>query len=372
MEENQIKDQNTEHNTKIMTNENLAQDRVIDMEAIFLRIKENWKRISLIVIITCILSILIIVPVPRYYTTVTKVAPETESASGVGAISSLASSFGFDLGDAVSSTDAISPLLYPDLMLDNGFISKLFEIKITTCDGELNTTYYDYLANHQKKSWIDYCAEFFKKFIPTITPPAIKTKGGNNGFDPYILDKRQFEIMELIRDNVNIEYDKQTSLISIEVTDQDRIICKYVADSIRGKLLNFITEYRTSKARKDVEYYTTLSNDAKKNYEKARRDYASFSDANTDIGLPSLRSQLDELENDMQLKYNSYTAISTQLQAAQASLQERTPAFTLLQGAEVPIKPAGPKRMIFIAALMVLSFIISSLWISRDLLISKE
>ena len=49
--------------------------------------------------------------------------------------------------------------------------------------------------------------------------------------------------------------------------------------------------------------------------------------------------------------------MNTQLQACKAKVQERTPAFTILQSASVPNKPAGPKRMIFVAAMLVLATI---------------
>ena len=64
----------------------------------------------------------------------------------------------------------------------------------------------------------------------------------------------------------------------------------------------------------------------------------------------------------MQLQYNNYSALSTQLQSAKAKLQEKTPAFTTLQSATVPVKPAGPKRMIFVLSMLFLTFVIDTLY----------
>jgi uncharacterized protein involved in exopolysaccharide biosynthesis len=126
---------------------------------------------------------------------------------------------------------------------------------------------------------------------------------------------------------------------------------------VSSKLQVFITNYRTQKARHDVEYYKSLTAKTKADYEKARRLYGSYSDANMDLVLESVRSKQNDLENDMQLKFNAYTAMVTQLQAAEAKLRERTPAFTMLQGASVPIKPAKPRRMIFVLAITMLVFV---------------
>ena len=73
----------------------------------------------------------------------------------------------------------------------------------------------------------------------------------------------------------------------------------------------------------------------------------------------------------MQLKYNTYNALCTQVEATKAKLQERTPAFTTLKTATVPIKPAGPKRMIFVVGMLILGTIVTSLWLVRDIITGK-
>ncbi|MDY5849539.1 MAG: chain-length determining protein, partial [Prevotella sp.] len=101
----------------------------------------------------------------------------------------------------------------------------------------------------------------------------------------------------------------------------------------------------------------------------ARRLYGNYADANTDVTLESFRAKQEDLENDMQLKFNTYSTLMTQYQAAKAKVQERTPAFTVVKGAAVPVKPTGPKRMLFVIAMLFLSFITTSLFITKkDLL----
>jgi uncharacterized protein involved in exopolysaccharide biosynthesis len=94
--------------------------------------------------------------------------------------------------------------------------------------------------------------------------------------------------------------------------------------------------------------------EAKASYEKARRLYGSYSDANSEVILESYRAKQNDLENDMQLKYNNYTTMVTQYQAAKAKVQERTPAFTMIKGANVPIKASEPKRMFFVLGMLIL------------------
>ncbi len=297
----------------------------------------------------------IILSVPRYYTCTVKLAPEMSSLNA-SSLNDIASSFGFDIGGASGSNDAIFPEMYPELMESVTFRTGLFPIDVHTADGEINTTYYDYLANKQKAPWWSVVKSKISRLF------AEKQPAGNGKVDPFRMTKRQKDVCDMIGDKIICDVDKKNSVISITVTDQDALICATMADSVRTRLQAFITEYRTNKAKIDYEYTKGLYAEAKKGYEKARQIYAAYADANTDLTLTSFKSKVDDLENEMQLKFNTYSSVSIQLQAARARVQERTPAFTTLQAASVPIKPAGPKRMIFVAAITLLTFVITTIY----------
>lgn len=324
--------------------------------------KKLWARKKLFaktLPIAFVLSCVFILGFPRYYNTDIKLAPELGGSSiGSSTLGSLASSFGFDL-DNLQSNDAITPLLYPDLMEDNGFVTNLFNVRVKTVDGNIETTYHDYLQKHQKPViWfvpIDWMKNLFRS----------KQKAEERTIDPYNLSKDEDAIAGSIRNNIKINFDKKTAVISISIKDQDPLICKTIGDSVKERLQEFITDYRTSKARTDYEYYMKLTMEAKQEYEKTRQQYGRMADASTNVALKSLELQLEDMENDLQLRYNTYTTLNTQMQASKAKVQERTPAFTVIKGASVPIKPAGPKRMIFVAFMLMLTFAGTSLYILR-------
>lgn len=314
--------------------------------------------------IVFVLSCVYIFSLPRYYKSVIKLAPELENSNADGALSSLASSFGLDFG-SMQTTDAITPLIYPDLLEDNAFMSNLLSIRVKSIDGKISTTFHDYLKTYQKKAWWSYPIGWLKSLLSKKDSSVQDT----NGHDPYHISKNEYAIMEVARNSINISIDKKTGVISIEVKAQDPLICRTLADSIKDKLQIFITDYRTNKSRNDYEYYEKLTADAKLEYEEALRQYGSISDASTNVSLRSVELKLENMENDMLLKLNAYTTLNNQLQAAKAKVQERTPAFTLIKGASVPLRPAGPKRLLFVLGMLVLSVIVVSLYLVRkDLL----
>jgi uncharacterized protein involved in exopolysaccharide biosynthesis len=55
--------------------------------------------------------------------------------------------------------------------------------------------------------------------------------------------------------------------------------------------------------------------------------------------------------------------MNTQMQTADAKLQEATPAFTIIESASIPFKPAGPKRTLIALLMSILSFFILSVWL---------
>lgn len=338
---------------------------VIDVSMLMKKVWAKRRLMLKALAIAFVVSVLLILCVPRTYTSSSKLAPELSSTSSAGSmIGSIASSFGLDLSQ-MQTSDAISPLLYPDLMEDNGFIAGLFAIHVTSCDGEIDCSYYEYLDKWQSRPWWAYVTRWIKRLIPK---PSKKTVTGAAGSkkDPYILSEREDMIAEQVRKNITLTVDKQTGVITIATEAQDPLICKTLADSATVRLQHFITDYRTNKARVDLEYYRKLEAEAKAKYDKAHRDYSEFSDANTDMVLQTYRARLEDLENEMQIAYNTYSAMNTQLQGAMAKVQEKTPAFTTLKGAEVPIKPSGPKRMLFVLGMMILTGFGMVVYIIRD------
>ena len=343
--------------------EDNRQHDVIDVRALLKKLLQRKKVFFIVWPIVFILSSLFIICIPRQYDTDVKLAPEMENSLSGGALGSIASTFGFDMS-SMESTDAISPTLYPDLMDDNGFVSKFFTFKVETADGELKTNYHDYIKDHQKEAWWSGITKWIIGLIPK--PKEAEVKGASEKFNPYILTKDEEEVIATMQNNINFSVDKKTGVITISVVDQDKLICKTVADSVCNLLQEFITDYRTNKARTDLEYYQRLSVEAKSEYEKSSRLYGKYADANTDVVLVSFKAKQEDLENDMQLKYNAYNLLATQLQQAKAKVQERTPVFTILKGASVPTKASKPKRMIFVLAMLIFATLATSAYLLKD------
>lgn len=326
----------------------------IKLDVIFRILYSKKKKYIPLLAIAAILSSALILCVPRYYTSSVVLAPEYNNpSSNLGGLGSLASSFGVNLGNATSE-DAITPTFYPDLMESTSFLTPLLDIKVSTKDKSYKGTYADYLLNHQD-------TPFWKKLLKFKRKNDDKPISSAN-INPYSLTLDEAELLQTVSKSIDCSVDKKTNVISLKCTAQDPMVATIMADSIMAHLQTFITNYRTQKARVDLANIKKQSEKAYKEYKATQSKYASFVDGHNELTLPSMIAKQDELENNMQSAYSIYNTLQQRLQMAEAKVQERTPAFTIIQNATVPVKPAGPKRMIIVLASTLLTFVISSFY----------
>jgi hypothetical protein len=316
---------------------------------------------------TFVIVAFITLSIPNYYNCTVMLAPEAGSAArSGGALAGLASSFGVNLGATNTGSDAIGPMLYPDLMNSVDFKTSLFEVPVTIEGdkekGEADRTmsYYSYLKNERKSPWWSAAVSGIKKFIIHLFINSEKSK---EKVDPFRLTPEQTEIAKAIDKNVVCDVDNKNMIITIDVTDQDPVICATMADSVKTRLQKFITDYRTSKVRNDLAYNLKILSEAKARYEKARDNYALFADTHREVSSQSAQTKRADLLNEMQIRQQIYQQIITQVQQAELKVQQETPAFTTLQSATVPVKKAGPSRAMLCIIFLFLAFLSTTVWI---------
>lgn len=318
----------------------------------------KYKRLYYIVLpVAFVLSAICMLSVPNYYTCTVKLSPELSNrSSSTSSLASLASSFGVKLGSGLSNgSDALFPTLYPDLMASVDFKADLFKIKVRPKDSKQEYSYYDYKKDIEKRPWWSQAAKSLMAMIKT-------DEEESDTINPRQLTKEQNMMSKLIEGNVSCLVDKKTMVISLSVKDHDPVVCTTMADSTMALLQRYITDYRTSKARVDLEYNKKLLAEAKRNYEKASRAYASFSDANLHTFQERILQRKAELETEMMLQRTVYQQVVAQYQQAEMKLQEETPAFAVIQASTVPVKKSGPNRSVSCLICLFLAFIGTSIY----------
>ena len=188
-------------------------------------------------------------------------------------------------------------------------------------------------------------------------------KAGADSVDPFWLSKDQEEICKNLGGSISCMVDKKTSVITIGFSAQDPLIAATMTDSLKQKLQDFIIEYRTSKARNDLRYVEKLCAESKLAYDKVRARYAEYCDSHKGTILQAYISEQENLENELQLAMTSYSQMAQQVQMAKAKVQERTPAFTVVDSTTVPLKPSKPKRMLIVIGCVFMALVCSSSYV---------
>lgn len=332
----------------------------IDFEKLFKDIRKHKKLYYKVLPITFIISAILMLSKPNVYKCEVMLAPELSRSNSSNSLLSLAYSFGMRMGTGTTGGEALFPTLYPDLMNNVDFKVSLFQVPVTIEGNEeegipdRTMSYYDYLKNEQKRTWWSAAISGTIKWVFSLFYEA--KPQDSSTVNPFRLTNEQTKIVDAIGKRVVCDVDQNSLVITISVTDQNPVICATMADTVKTRLQNFITDYRTSKARVDLEYNKKLYQESKARYEKARQKYAEFVDGNQDLVLLTVRQRQTDLENEMQLQYNTYTTVAAQLQAAEARVQEERPAFTTLQSATVPVKKSGPARAKWCLVFLFLAF----------------
>lgn len=322
-------------------------------------LKRDKRAIFIYVGIAAVFGLIVAFTTPKTYNSTVVLAPEESGAGFSGSISSLASMVGMNMKIGQTG-DAIYPEIYPDLVLSTDFVVGLFPVTVTTKEHDVKCDYYTYLLKHTKAALTDYPFIGLRELMKSLTSKDKQDEriGMKGVATPLWLTKEQDGVAKAISNNIKCSVDKKTNVITITVTDQDPLVAALMADSVKSHLQVAITNYRTKKARVDLDYMQKLFDEARRQYDKARQIYASYADANQDVLLQSYKMKEEDLENDMQLKYNIYQQVVEQLQLANAKVQERTPAFTVIQSATVPLKHSSRSKLATLVTWMFLGFML--------------
>lgn len=316
-----------------------------------------------------VLGIIIALSIPKQYTVTVTLSPEMSGDKAGGGLASLASSFLG--GGASSSPDALNATLAPDIVASTPFILELFNTRVQTLDGKLDTTLVAYL-DEQKQPWWGYI-----KAAPGMAIGAIKSLFAEEAdtasvLNPFQLTKKESEKVEGLRKILTADVDNKTAMTTISVTLQDPKVTAIVADSVVGKLQQYIIDYRIKKAKEDCAYLEQLYKERQQEYYEAQSKYAHYFDSNRNIAFQSVRAEQERLQNDMNLAYQVYSQVAQQLQVARAKIQEEKPVFAVVEPASIPLEPSGTSRKTILLGIVFLAICGAGIWMLLGIPFWKE
>lgn len=333
----------------------------IDLIELFRKLYLNRKKIYKAVGISIVAGLIIGFSLPRTYQVEVSLSPES-GISGTSGLSGIASMFGIGNTSSGFGEDALTFNMFPEIVKTTPFALEMLQIPIQT-QTEDSIMLYDYL-DMEKKPWWSHVMG-----APGMLIGGIKSlfkeeqKDSIKAIDPFRLTPEQSGRIGMLKKVLEVETDKKSNMTKVTVSLQDPLAAAVVADSAVHKLQEYITDYRTRKAKQDYDFQLSLCEQYKKEYFEAQQEYAKFADANRNVILQAVTSEKDRLQKNLNLAEQIYSQSMGQLQVLRGKVQEAKPVFAVVEPATVPLAPASPKKMLIIIAFAFLAFVLESAWI---------
>lgn len=321
-----------------------AESQDIDAMELIAKLWKSKKYILRWCLIGAVIGLVAAFSIPKTYRVKAVIAPETQARIGSG-VSSIASMMGVSIDN---SMDAIDVEMYPDVVASTPFLFELLALEVETKDGELKTTLSDYIRNHQKQPWWSHVLRAPFKAVgwvkDLVSPSEDDDTEGDMELDIRNLPKSERGVIRYLAKEIHVNVDKKTAKTEFSLEMQDPYVAAEVLEVVISHLKSYMTDYRTTKSRQDVENLSVICEERKQSYYDAQNAYTKYLDANSNVSTSSKKAELQRLQQEMTLAYQVYSQIATQLEGARIKVQQEKPVFVVLEPVTVPYRKSAPSK----------------------------
>ena len=325
-------------------NQPYVEDDEIDIMEL---ISKLWKKRSMIIkwcIVGAFIGLIVGFSIPKTYKAGITFAPEMQQKTSSG-VSSIASMMGVTLNNSV---DAISVEMFPDVVHSTPFIFELFDLPVTfeRKDSVITTSLVEYMKEYQQSPWWNSVIKAPFKVLGWVMSLG-KEKHEDvvvGPLDPTNLPRKERSVVKYFAENIMVNVDKKSYKTQMSLEMQDPQVVATVMEAVTENLKNYMSNYRTSKARQDVENLEKICTERKADYHKAQQAYANYVDANKNVNLQSANAERERLQQEMNLAYQVYSQVATQLEGARIQAEQAKPVFVVINPVTVPIRKTAPSK----------------------------
>lgn len=299
---------------------------------------------------------------------------ESVNSSGLSLINQIS---GFNLGSSGGSGMGISPDLYPEIIESVDFQQLILFRPVTFSNYQSEITLFEYFNEYYERPFRDKVYSTITNYTIKLpltlimhvralfsgsqeVQPEEKTEEAVTENDVVVLSPKFGNAMSQVKSRVTLDF--KNSVLDVEVNMPDPMASSQLNAIIGERIRAYIINYRSEKAKQNLEYIEELHRAANERYERAQLVHANFVDNNQGNLTATATIELERLEDERDLTFEIYSSMSQRLEEAKIKLQEETPIFTTIQK---PILPTSPERpsILLIVAFAILGIITGFAWI---------
>ena len=324
-------------------------------------LSKAWRGKKVIITVTVVfmfLGLISALTMTRIYTSKVTLVPELgkSTSSSLSSLNSMLGIGGMTMG---SSADAYHVTVYPEVVASTPFVAKMFDMRVTDPKKDIDTTLVGYLTR-ERFSIGNVIGYVTKPIFSLFSNKEEETKG--NELNLFHLTKEQDRIVKTMNKAIQVDVDKKTGETTIQVTMDNPVIAATVADTVCKHLREYIVEYRTRKAREDLENYKKIADESYQRYLKASKAYAYYQDHNRGLILNAVISEGSRLSNELQIASQLYQQMKLQAEMARGKVIDEKPVFAIIQPATVPLLPQNSRAKVLLIWTFV-GFVLSCVWV---------
>lgn len=287
---------------------------------------------------------------------------ENSGASNLGSLGGLAGLAGLNLGN--SNDGKISPDLYPDIVESTPFKLTLLNEPLYFQKIGKEITSYEYFNNSSNNRTIGYIREYTIG-LPSKIRSFFKDKNLETipGFDNHqVLHLTEEDIVALssIEDRISVSFNSGDGLIYAQTKMPDPIAAAQLCKTLVENMTNEIIKFKIEKLRTNLEFIESRFNEANTEYMTHQKRVASFTQRNRNLTSPLVQIEYQRLKNDLDISFEVYKGLATQLEQAKIKVKEETPILSVIEPVIVPQKKSSPKRGLIVMVSLFFGIIASS------------
>lgn len=344
-----------------------SQDEIsINIGEIIKALKSNYILIIITTVIFTSLGAVYSLTQPNEYVSTVKLLPEIDSKSGggnLGGLKSLAGLAGVDLGSG-SGVDVIRPEIYPSVLQSTPFLQEALKSNIYVQKRKKWLSVYDYLITSPELPPIQLFASKSEENNVDEMGTALPKEGLSS--ELIKLNKKELAGILNLKNRISAETDKKNGMVTITVKLTDPVAAATLTSFTQTYLTRYVTNYRTEKARKELKFLQARHDESRKTYDNALSRLSTYKDQHRNTFLQVAKDQEKKLQYEVDLAFNIYSSISTQMADATVKIQRETPVFKVLEPAQIALEKSEPKR-----SLITFGFLFFGLFISLVIVFLK-
>lgn len=294
---------------------------------------------------------------PKEYQTDATLMPEVQSSKSGAA--GLLEQYGGLLGMSgnnlsMDQQGMIPPTLYPQIVQSLPFQLEILNKKIAFTRFDTTTTVYTFFDKVYTPSVFSYVREYSiglpGKIISPFKPeaPEQPLPQGFASASVISVSKDQMEVIENMRERINVSLNEETGVINLTVKMPDPQAAAEVGKLGISLLKEYMTNYKTRKAQEDLKHARQQLEDVKQRFEEAQQKLVEFRDSNVNLATAKAQAREQRLQSEYDLTFNVYNSLAQRVEQAKLKVQEQTPVVSILQPVQVPIDDTTSGLMILI------------------------